>query len=659
MRLSLSFRIYTIIGLSFCGLVGLSYFQNENLAQSLREQRQEELKHLVQSAVSIAREEFDAAESQKTSMEAAQARAADRIGKLRYGSGDYFWINDLTPRMVMHPLKPELNGKDLSDNKDPTGKRLFVEFADVVRRDGAGVVAYQWPKPGSDVPQPKLSFVAGFQPWGWVVGTGVYVDDLQAQLWQSTRNVLIAAIVVVTLLGAVTILIARRMSGALQAMTSALTRLGAGDFEIDLPGLSRGDELGDMARSIEQFKAKAIEKARSEGIQEEERRLVIERIKTKALQDMAEAVERETNKAVGDVAAGTEQMAGNATSMTESALTLGRNSNSVAAAAEEALANTQTVARASTQLAASISEISAKVGSSRDLTRRAVTVSGEAQTTIEKLSEAAGKVGTVTSLISEIAGQTNLLALNATIEAARAGEAGRGFAVVASEVKSLAEQTAKATNEIAQQIAEIQESTRASVASIGAIGEAIRSVETVSSTIADAIEAQNAVTSEISRAIEETSHAAREVAAQIASVSREAIETGKRASDIREGSVDIAAKVDNLRTTLVRVIRTSTTDVDRRISARVEIGRQGTLSTAKSDIPVRVRDLSLGGAMIENIRGAIPPVGLQVQLTIDGIDLGFSGSIARADDQSALVKFALAEQQLRRLESLISLPVAV
>jgi methyl-accepting chemotaxis protein len=526
-----------------------------------------------------------------------------------------------------------------------------------VKKHGSGFVDYQWPKPGKDTPQPKLSFVTGFEPWGWVIGTGVYVDDLQAQLWESARNVMIAALVVIGLLGAVTLIIARKMSSALVAMTSAVTRLGEGDFGIELPGLDRGDELGDMARSIEQFKLKAAEKARNEAVQEEERRQVAERNKGKALQEMAETVERETNTAVGEVATGTDRMARNAILMTDSALLLGKNSSSVAAAAEEALANAQTVAKASSQLSASIADIASQVNSSRALTLEAVTASTAAQATIAKLSEAAGKVGAVTNLISEIAGQTNLLALNATIEAARAGEAGRGFAVVAAEVKSLAEQTAKATSEIAQQITEIQDATQASVASISGIGEVIRNVEAVSSTIARAIEEQNIVTVEISRTVEETSLAAREVASQIISVSNEATETGRRATEIRDGSAEIASKVDALRATLVRVIRTSTSDVDRRNSSRVDIRRPATLRMHGKSGRVTVRDLSLGGAMIDEALSNAP-AGTPMTLAIDGVAAELSGVVARIEEDTTLVTFELSEDAKTTVGALIATRLA-
>lgn len=652
LRFSIKLRIYAIIGLSFGGLLGLGGVQVSNLATALREQRQGELSHLVEAALSIAKAEYDGAARNKTSDDAARQRAAEQIGRLRYGNGDYFWINDLTPRMVMHPIKPELNGQDLGDNKDPTGKRLFVDFVDTVKRQGSGFVEYHWPKPGKDAPQPKLSYVTGFAPWGWVIGSGVYIDDLEAQVWTSARNVIIAALSVIVLLGAITLVIARRMSSALSSMTSALLALGAGQFDIELPGLDRSDELGEMARSIAQFKIRAAEKAREEALAEEQRRVHAEQVKATALREMAETVERETNTAVGEVADGTARMAGNATSMNETARTLGQNSSSVAAAAEEALANAQTVARASSQMAGSISEIATKVSSSRELTRQAVAASTDAQATIAKLSEAAGKVGTVTNLISEIAEQTNLLALNATIEAARAGIAGRGFAVVASEVKSLAEQTAKATSEISQQISEIQESTHASVQSICAIGEVIRNVEVVSTAIADAIEEQNATTLEISRTVEETSLAAREVAAQIASVSREAAETGRRASEILDGSVNIARKVDVLRTTLVRVIRTSTTDVDRRLATRMDIRRPGTLLVAGTPFNVTVHDISTGGARVDDIPVSWP-IETQVQLRIEGASAALTGTIARIDGQSALVRFTLAGAERSVLDELV------
>ena len=161
LRASIGVRIYVIIGLSFCGLAGLAVMQGTTLAESLKQQRQSELSHLAQLALGIAREEYDIAVRDHSPDELARKAAAARISKLRYGNDDYFWINDFGPRMIMHPAKPELNGQDLSNSKDPNGKKLFVEFVDVVKQHGSGFVDYEWPKPGKDVPQPKLSYVVG------------------------------------------------------------------------------------------------------------------------------------------------------------------------------------------------------------------------------------------------------------------------------------------------------------------------------------------------------------------------------------------------------------------------------------------------------------------------------------------------------------------
>ena len=651
LRFSISLRIYCIIGLSFCGLIGLAIFQATNLADALKQQRRAELHHLTELALSIAREEYGSAREGRTSEAQAKQNAAARIAKLRYDKDNYFWINDLAPRMVMHPTRPELNGNDLSAMKDPDGKPLFVDFVQIVRKSGSGYYDYQWPKPGVDAPQPKVSYVAGFAPWGWVIGTGAYVDDIRAQLWENNRRVIIVALIVIGLLGLFTITNARTMSTAIVAMTGAVTKLGKGDFSIALPGLNRRDELGDMARSIEQFKTKSAEKAEEDIHLEEERHNAASAATAKALQHMAETVERETNSAVGDVAFGTERMTEHAVLMSESAVTPGQNSGNVAAAAEQSLSNAKTVATAAAQLSASISEIAHQVNSSRTITLEAVAASSKAQVTIGKLSEAAGKVGAVTSLINEIASQTNLLALNATIEAARAGPAGRGFAVVASEVKSLAEQTAKATSDIAHQITEIQQATQESVTSIGQIGEAIRNVETVSSVISAAIEEQNVVTSEISRTVEETSNAALEVAKQIAHVSREAIETGRRASDIRDGSAEIAHKVDHLRATLVKAIRTSTSGVDRRRSPRVDLKSQGLLKIRGKDVDITVVNLSQQAALVAGVEDA--RVEDSVMLTIAGVPSRVAGVITRHDKSGTLIKFETSPKVERMILDLL------
>ena len=491
---------------------------------------------------------------------------------------------------------------------------------------------------------------------GKVIGI-LYVGIKKAEFLEFAYSTL--WMIIYSTLGAILLAIAasylatRSLVRPLRSLTGAMHELAEGNFEVVLPGLDRSDEVGEVAKAVEAFKVKAAEKVRIDAAVEEQRRQTAEQAKGEALKEMAETVEHETNAAVGEVAAGTDRMAGNAVLMTDSALLLGKNSSSVAAAAEEALANAQTVSQASSQLSASIAEIASQVSSSRTLTLEAVTASSAAQATIAKLSEAAGKVGAVTNLISEIAGQTNLLALNATIEAARAGEAGRGFAVVAAEVKSLAEQTARATSEISQQITEIQEATRASVASIVGIGEVIRRVESVSSSVAAAIEQQSAFTVEISRTVEETAHAAREVATQIVSVSNEAIETGRRASEIRDGSAEIAGKVADLRATLVRVIRTSTTDVDRRISSRVDISRQASLKMLGRSLRATVRDLSLGGAMIdEALPGAA--VDTPVTLMIDGIPTDLTGFVARTTDTTTLITFKLSDAARKVVESLVS-----
>ena len=241
-------KIYAIIALSFVGFLGVTYYEMNERARGLENQKQQQLQYLTDLALGIVKEEHASTQGGKVAVDEAKKRAAARIGTMRYAQDEYFWINDMSPVMVMHPTKPALDGKSLSDFKDPNGKRLFVEFVDVVKRSGSGFVDYEWPKPGAAKPQPKLSYVAGFTPWGWVIGTGVYVDDLTQQTWTATqRSLLITAFVLVISL-VVSVLVAPQMARAMHALVAAMGELAPGKFDVVLPGLGRRDEVGVMAR---------------------------------------------------------------------------------------------------------------------------------------------------------------------------------------------------------------------------------------------------------------------------------------------------------------------------------------------------------------------------------------------------------------------------
>ena len=352
--------------------------------------------------------------------------------------------------------------------------------------------------------------------------------------------------VAVVVLGA-GFLIGRSVSKPLTAMTAAMSKLANGNFAIVLPGLGRSDEIGNIAGSIEAFKVKTEQKARDEAIAKLKQDQIAAEQRKADMHRLADQFESAVGEIVETVSFASTELEASAKTMSFAAGRAQEQTGIVAGASEEASTNVQSVASATEELSSSVNEISRQVQESARMAGEAVSQVRFTTERIGELSRAASRIGDVVELINTIAGQTNLLALNATIEAARAGEAGRGFAVVASEVKALAQQTAKATGEIAQQVTGIQAATEESVVATKTISSTIERLSEVSSTIAAAVEEQGAATQEISRNIQQAAQGTQQVSASIIDVQQGASETGSASSQVLTAAQSLSRDSNRLR----------------------------------------------------------------------------------------------------------------
>ncbi|MDE2061034.1 MAG: methyl-accepting chemotaxis protein [Bradyrhizobium sp.] len=352
--------------------------------------------------------------------------------------------------------------------------------------------------------------------------------------------------------GVLALLLGSGMSRPMIAMCKAMRELAGGNFDVVLPGLGRRDELGEMAAAVEEFKVQAIAKAERDAAALDEQNKAAAAGRRAELIRFADEFEAAVGSIVANVSASAVQLEASAGTLTRTAETTQDLSGQVAGASEQASSNMQSVAAATEELSSSVDEIGRQAQESNRIAEAAVLQAQQTDGRIGKLSRAAQEIGDVVKLITAIAEQTNLLALNATIEAARAGDAGRGFAVVASEVKSLASQTAKATDEISTHIAGMQGATQESVAAIKEIGGTIGQISTIASAIASAVEEQSSATQEIARSVQNVAEGTSEAAVNIMEVNRGAAETGAASANVLDAARSLSSESTRLREELDR-----------------------------------------------------------------------------------------------------------
>jgi len=543
-NLRMSLKLQAMVVLAVLGIAAVAVMGLLTLKSDLVEDRKAKVRDLVQVLHQMLDIDYQNAVKSGLSEEDAKARAKAIIRSVRFGKDDYFYAVDSKGVNQAHP-NPKLEGQSLWDKQDSDGVYFSRELIAIAHK-GGGFVSYRFPRAMGEEPLAKIGYAELFKPFDWTIGSGVYLDDVDAIFWTEAWHTSLIIAAILGIVVAASMLLSRSIAKPLAAITTAMRQLADGNKNVAVTHVERRDEIGKLAQSLEVFRENALRLDRAE----QERRAAdagAAEQRRKAARGIADAFEAQVKAAVDSLSSGSAEMRGLAEAMRGTAAETSQRSVVVADASGQASTNVQTVATAAEELSASVGEITRQVNHAATIAQRAV---GETQKTdrmIQSLADAATKIGEVVQLINDIASQTNLLALNATIEAARAGEAGKGFAVVASEVKALATQTGKATEEIAAQISAIQSETNAAVAAIKGIGSTITEINEVSSSIASAIEEQGAAAREITRNTQEAAQGTGQVTSNITSVSDSAGKTGNLAANVLSAATGLGSQAEKLR----------------------------------------------------------------------------------------------------------------
>jgi methyl-accepting chemotaxis protein len=528
-NLRISAKLQIMVLLSAVGIIAVAAFGLSTLRANLLEDRKAKIQDLVLLARQALDLDYQASRKAGLSDDETFARSRAFLRALRTVNNDYFTAVEKGGLVQVHG-NPKVEGQNLIDAKDSDGV-FFLRHQLEAATNGGGFVAYRYPRATAEQPLPKISYTVEFKPYGWVMGTGIYIDDVDTIFWsQVVRIGALIGVVFLIVLG-MSFVLGRSVIRPITGMTAAMRKLASGDTETIIPARERGDEVGAMAQSVQIFKDNMIETARLRDEQDTLKQHAEAEKKT-ILHKMADEFENGVRKSLELLTQSANDMRGTSELMSRTVDQAGQRTTVVATVAQQATANVQTVAAASEELSASVGEIGRQVSQSTEIAARAVGEANRTNKTVQGLSAAAQKIGDVVKLISDIASQTNLLALNATIEAARAGEAGKGFAVVANEVKSLASQTAKATEDISSQVSAMQTATNDAVHAIESIGGTISAINQITTSIAAAVEEQGAATREIARNVQEAARGTDQVSRDISGVNQAAGDTGVQANQV-------------------------------------------------------------------------------------------------------------------------------
>ena len=533
-RLSISQRLWLILVVSMTMLLALGLLMLNQIHDDLYEGKAQKTQHVVQAASGILKYYHGLETAGTLSRETAQQQALTVVSQLRYDNDDYFWINDLRPYMVMHPTNAKLDGNDVSAIKDPDGFAIFSEMANLAKTKGSGTVDYRWPKPGSDAPVQKTSYVQLFEPWGWVIGSGVYIDDMQAEFWGQVWQACWVGLGIAIIMAALVTLIARSIVRPLQDAVQAMANIASGESDLTRSLDTHGrDEVTQLAQHFNAFVAKL--------------RKVVNH-----LQSTASALEQSSTALGADATQAQQRSQQQALQMDQ-----------VATAINEVTYAVQDVARNAEHAASEMrgAQVQAEQGqqnidsSLSQIGELSVTIN-QAVEVIRTLATQSSEIGSVLEVIRSIAEQTNLLALNAAIEAARAGEQGRGFAVVADEVRLLAQRTQQSTAEIQSMIEGLQKHSEAAVNVIGnssrasqlTIEQATQAGQTLNS-IALALSNLNGLNASIASATSQQAHAIEDInhnVTQAAGLSQSTAQAAEQSSSASVHLKELSVQLNGL-----------------------------------------------------------------------------------------------------------------